>query len=609
MYDVCMQSYVPCMEILRIWVAILVSGEQEFRQCKVLVSGRCGLLMHTTICSSGFCLRLLSPYEANLFSRSYKKCIAIGVNKEFMRMYMPMSVKTSKLILCLKTGMKDTRRRPFWDSQTKNKGPKRSEEQEVVPENISQVLPLVIIVTANLRRYGHGKSKHIGYHSRRLSDLSELSVNYLEVCEEHVDASEGSHTRVTPLRNQFRTKANVPMVNLGIGTPNFLNKTSKKRHDRNVERIAISILGRGYSQNDIAVGPESNFSQAPCEFNIICGDISQNILVPMSVLFTWPFHISLCQVASCASILEQILSMKILCFLKSKRELRRPVAIPRPIKQQLMISLEDKTSAVTEPTSQSDVPTSATTDHPGATSAQLAAMTISDHPANTSTPVATTSDKPSMLATSDHQANTSTLVATTSKKPSMLATSDHQANTSTQPFMVATSALPAAVTISLHPAGTMSNTKTMYSTQPDISLIFQTLLGRIDELARGTTSRLEDLAHSQIICNNRINELQSVEIGAPRSQQVDITPRLQRVLFNDVPTPATGPGQHRSIQANDLHAPIASSGQQHQTHEWLLNKYHNYRDSSSKNQQNEKPTAHALLNAGSLPTAHALLKS
>ncbi|KAL0703588.1 hypothetical protein Bca4012_070013 [Brassica carinata] len=223
-------------------------------------------------------------------------------------------------------------------------------------------------------------------------------------------------------------------------------------------------------------------------------------------------------------------------------------------------------SAVTEPTSQSDVPTSATTDHPGATSAQLAAMTISDHPANTSTPVATTSDKPSMLATSDHQANTSTLVATTSKKPSMLATSDHQANTSTQPFMVATSALPAAVTISLHPAGTMSNTKTMYSTQPDISLIFQTLLGRIDELARGTTSRLEDLAHSQIICNNRINELQSVEIGAPRSQQVDITPRLQRVLFNDVPTPATGPGQHRSIQANDLHAPIASSGQQHQTH-------------------------------------------
>ncbi|KAG2266707.1 hypothetical protein Bca52824_073786 [Brassica carinata] len=181
-------------------------------------------------------------------------------------------------------------------------------------------------------------------------------------------------------------------------------------------------------------------------------------------------------------------------------------------------------SAVTEPTLQSDVPTSATTDHPGATSAQLAAMTIS----------------------TIHQH--STLVAATSEKPSMLATSDHQANTSTQPSMVATSALPAAVTISHHPAGTMSNTRKMYSTQPDISLIFQTLLGRIDELARGTTSRLEDLAHSQIICNNCINELQS------------------RVLFNDVPTPATGPGQHRSIQANDLHAPIASSGQQHQTH-------------------------------------------
>ncbi|KAF3597822.1 hypothetical protein DY000_02020900 [Brassica cretica] len=122
-------------------------------------------------------------------------------------------------------------------------------------------------------------------------------------------------------------------------------------------------------------------------------------------------------------------------------------------------------SAVTEPTLQSDVPTSATTDHPGATSAQLAAMTISDHPANTSPLVATTSDKPSMLATSDHQANTSTLVATTSEKPSMLATSNHQANTSTQPSMVATSALPAAVTISHHPAGTMSNIRTMYSTE------------------------------------------------------------------------------------------------------------------------------------------------
>ncbi|KAH0917512.1 hypothetical protein HID58_025172 [Brassica napus] len=160
-------------------------------------------------------------------------------------------------------------------------------------------------------------------------------------------------------------------------------------------------------------------------------------------------------------------------------------------------------STVTEPTSQPDVPISSTTDHPGATSAQLAAMTISDHPANTST-----------------------LVVTTSEEPSMVATSDHQANTSTQPSMVATSALPIAATISHHPAGTMSNTRTMYSTQPDISLIFQTLLDRIDELARGTTSRLDDLAHSQIICNNRINKLQSVEIGAPRPKQVDITPRL-----------------------------------------------------------------------------------
>ncbi|XP_013608034.1 PREDICTED: uncharacterized protein LOC106314751 [Brassica oleracea var. oleracea] len=106
----------------------------------------------------------------------------------------------------------------------------------------------------------------------------------------------------------------------------------------------------------------------------------------------------------------------------------------------------------------------------------------------------------------------------------------------------------------------------MYSTQPDISMIFQTLLGRIDELARGTNSRLDDLAYSKIACNNRINELQSVEIGASRSQQVDITPRLQRVLFKDLPTPMTGSGQQRSIQANDLRAPITSSGQKHQNH-------------------------------------------
>ncbi|KAF2581221.1 hypothetical protein F2Q68_00003419 [Brassica cretica] len=391
-------------------------------------------------------------------------------------------------------------------------------------------------------------------------------------------------------------------------------------------------------------------------------------------------------------------------------------------------------SAVTEPTAQPDAPISATTDHPRITSVQLAAMTISDHLANTltlvattsgepsmvatsdhlantSTLVATTSDDPSMVATSDHLANTSTLVATTSDKPSMVATSDHPANTSTlvvttssQPSMVTTSALPAnntasmvatsalraAVTTLRHLACTKSlisttsgepsmvatsdhlantstlvvttsgepsmvatsdhlantskttpvvtpaatqppntrtmystqpdismifqtllgridelargttsrlddlahshiscnnrinelqttpvvtpaatqppNTRTMYSTQPDISMIFQTLLGRIDELARGTTSRLDDLVHSQIACNNRINELQSVEIGASRSHQVDITPRLQRVLFNDLPTPMTGSGQQRSIQANDLRAPITSSGQQHQNH-------------------------------------------
>ncbi|KAG2280712.1 hypothetical protein Bca52824_051932 [Brassica carinata] len=185
-------------------------------------------------------------------------------------------------------------------------------------------------------------------------------------------------------------------------------------------------------------------------------------------------------------------------------------------------------SAVTEPTAQPDALISATV-HPGITSTQLAAMTISDHLGNTSTLMATTSGKPSMVATSDHPANTSTIVTTTS----------------TQPSMVTTSALPAAVTTSRHPADTTSlipttsvpNTRTTYSTQPDISLIFQTLLGRIDEL---------------IICNNRINELQSVEIG--------------RVLFSDLRTPVTGSGQQQSIQANDLRAPIANSGQQHQNH-------------------------------------------
>ncbi|KAF3602017.1 hypothetical protein F2Q69_00034114 [Brassica cretica] len=77
---------------------------------------------------------------------------------------------------------------------------------------------------------------------------------------------------------------------------------------------------------------------------------------------------------------------------------------------------------------------------------------------------------------------------------------------------------------------------------------------------------MDELAHSQIACNNRINELQSVEIGASRSQQIDITPRLKRVLFNDLPTPMTGSGQQQSIQANDLRAPITSSGQQYQNH-------------------------------------------
>uniref|UniRef100_A0A0D3BC41 Uncharacterized protein n=1 Tax=Brassica oleracea var. oleracea TaxID=109376 RepID=A0A0D3BC41_BRAOL len=85
-------------------------------------------------------------------------------------------------------------------------------------------------------------------------------------------------------------------------------------------------------------------------------------------------------------------------------------------------------SAVTEPIAQPDALISATTNRPGMTSAQLAAMTISDHLANTSTLVAKTSGEPSMVATS-HIANTSTLVATTSDKPSMVATSDHPANT------------------------------------------------------------------------------------------------------------------------------------------------------------------------------------
>ncbi|KAG5394147.1 hypothetical protein IGI04_024110 [Brassica rapa subsp. trilocularis] len=89
-------------------------------------------------------------------------------------------------------------------------------------------------------------------------------------------------------------------------------------------------------------------------------------------------------------------------------------------------------SAVTEPTSQPDILISATTDHPGATSTQLAAMTISDHTANTSTLVATTSDKPSMLATLDHQANTSTLVATTSEKPSIPTSSSYDLTSSSR---------------------------------------------------------------------------------------------------------------------------------------------------------------------------------
>ncbi|KAL0824703.1 hypothetical protein Bca101_048380 [Brassica carinata] len=164
-----------------------------------------------------------------------------------------------------------------------------------------------------------------------------------------------------------------------------------------------------------------------------------------------------------------------------------PESLVLPLENRRERTRPEKTedSAVTEPTAQPDALISATV-HPGITSTQLAAMTISDHLGNTSTLMATTSGKPSMVATSDHPANTSTIVTTTS----------------TQPSMVTTSALPAAVTTSRHPADTTSlipttsvpNTRTTYSTQPDISLIFQTLLGRIDELARGTTSRLDDLA-------------------------------------------------------------------------------------------------------------------
>ena len=79
---------------------------------------------------------------------------------------------------------------------------------------------------------------------------------------------------------------------------------------------------------------------------------------------------------------------------------------------------------------------------------------------------------------------------------------------------------------------------------------------------------------------------------------------------------STGKQDRNSQGSEDAHAYCSyhkskthNTEECHHLQEWLLNKYHNYRDSSSKNQQNEKPTAHALLNAGSLPTAHALLKS
>ncbi|KAF2609780.1 hypothetical protein F2Q70_00012377 [Brassica cretica] len=136
----------------------------------------------------------------------------------------------------------------------------------------------------------------------------------------------------------------------------------------------------------------------------------------------------------------------------------------------------------------------------------------------------TTSALPAAVTTSRHPADTTSLIPTTSVQPINLETYA-RITTPVQP----TNRTTPVVT----PAETQPNTRTMYSTQPDISLIFRTLLGRIDELVRGTTSRLDDLAHSQIACNNRINELQSVEIGASRSQQV-ISLHDSSVLFSTI---------------------------------------------------------------------------
>lgn len=178
-------------------------------------------------------------------------------------------------------------------------------------------------------------------------------------------------------------------------------------------------------------------------------------------------------------------------------------------------SLLQDSSAITESATQQDVATVAVTSNQGAASAQ---------PAST-----TTSGLPPMMTTPDH--------------PLVLTTSDH-------PPLMATSENPSANATSIQAAATPSHQT--HSNQPDISLIFQTLLGRIDELARGTASRLDDLAHSQIACNNRINELQTVEFGASKSRQIDIIPQLQRTLFDDLPTPNTGLGQQPLTQVNNV---------------------------------------------------------
>ncbi|KAF8118646.1 hypothetical protein N665_0003s0021 [Sinapis alba] len=116
-------------------------------------------------------------------------------------------------------------------------------------------------------------------------------------------------------------------------------------------------------------------------------------------------------------------------------------------------------------------------------------------------------------------------------------------------------AISAAASFSTRHPGT----EIAHSNLQDISLIFKALVGKIDELARGTSTRFDDLAQSQIMCNNRINELQSVERDASRSRQINVTPQLQRVLFNEFSTPVTEPRQQ---QRNNIFMPTSGFRQQ-----------------------------------------------